>query len=413
MTALAKPTAGSERLGFVDALRGFALFGVFWANLLVFGGIGYLTDEQRGARFPGSLDRTAYLLERFFVENKFIGLFSFLFGIGFWLFISRAHARGGGGTALFYRRIGWLFLMGLLHGALLWWGDVLRFYALWALLLPLFARLAPRPLLASALTAGVLVPALIVGARTWVPRSVPPATDFDALVLAAFAAGSYGETVAANLRYDAHMTFSIGHIPYQLAVFGRLLLGLYAARTLPLGNLEQARPRLRRVLAVGLPLGLTGSALFTATVAADVSGSPALAFARRLLIEAGQMGLTLAYAAGLALLFLSPRWSPAVRALAPIGRMALTWYLLQTLFGVWLFYGFPNGPALIGNLGAARILALAVLGFAVQLVLARLWLSRFRFGPAEWLWRTLTYGKRQPLRVTLAASLALALTTAW
>jgi uncharacterized membrane protein YeiB len=409
--ATATPAAAAERVEFVDALRGLALFGVFWANLLVFGGVGYLTHEQRAARFGAWPDRAAFLLERFLVENKFIGLFSLLFGISFWLFISRARARGGG-TALFYRRIAWLFLFGLLHGALLWWGDVLRFYALWALLLPPFALIAPRVLLATALAAGVLVPALIAGVRQWGPPPTAAATDFDALVLAAFSAGSYGEAVAANLRYDAHMTFSIGHIPYQLAVFGRLLLGLYVARTLPLGNLEAVRPLLRRTLAIGLPLGLVGSTIFTGMVAVDVAGRPALAFARRFLIEAGQMGLTLAYAAGLALLFLSARWRPAVRVLAPIGRMALTWYLLQTLFGVWVFYGFAQGPALMGKVGAAPVLGLALLGFAAQLALARLWLSRFRFGPAEWLWRTLTYGKRPPLRVALPASLAAALLTA-
>jgi len=78
-----------DRLEFIDSLRGFALFGVFAANLLIFSGIAYMTDERRTALFSGPLDSIAYTLERFFIENKFMGLFSFLFGISFWLFLSR------------------------------------------------------------------------------------------------------------------------------------------------------------------------------------------------------------------------------------------------------------------------------------------------------------------------------------
>jgi uncharacterized protein len=409
MSAPTSPAAGADRLEVVDALRGFALFGVFWANLLIFAGIGYMAGEQRAARFPGALDRAAYLLERFFVENKFIGLFSVLFGISFWLFVSRAGASGRGGTARFYRRVAWLFVIGAVHGAL-WWGDVLRFYALWALLLPLFARVAPGRLLAIALSVGVLAPALVAGARAWSPAPAPATADFDALVLAAFSEGDSGEMMAANLRYDAYLTFSWGHVAYELAVFGRLLLGLYVARTLPLGSLAASRSLLWRVVLVGVPVGAIGSTVFA--LLPRIRDDAPLVFARRLVIEAGQFGLTLAYAAGLVLVFLSPRWGRAARGLAPIGRMALTWYLSQTMFGLWMFYGFTGGPALMGDVGPAALLALAVLGFGLQLVLARLWLGHFRFGPAEWLWRTLTYGKRQRLRVSLAASLAVTLLTA-
>ncbi|MGH9958373.1 MAG: DUF418 domain-containing protein, partial [Pyrinomonadaceae bacterium] len=122
-----------------------------------------------------------------------------------------------------------------------------------------------------------------------------------------------------------------------------------------------------------------------------------LSFIRRFLVESGQFGLSLLYAAALALAFLTARWRPAIRLLAPMGRMALTWYLLQTVFGIWLFYGFARGPSLMGKVGPSSLAALALVGFLVQVVCARLWLSRFRFGPAEWLWRTLTYWKIQPL----------------
>ena len=165
-------TSASGRLEFIDSLRGFALFGVFWANLLIFSGIGYMTDRQRGSLFTSRLDSIALFLERFFIENKFMGLFSFLFGISFWLFLSRVRARGGSATSLFYRRIFWLFIIGAAHGWLLWCFDVLRFYALWAVLLPLFVRTAPRRLLSIALITSILIPALVAGLRVWIRHAV-------------------------------------------------------------------------------------------------------------------------------------------------------------------------------------------------------------------------------------------------
>jgi uncharacterized protein len=87
-----------------------------------------------------------------------------------------------------------------------------------------------------------------------------------------------------------------------------------------------------------------------------------------------------------------------------MGQMALTWYLLQTLFAIWMFYGYSHGPALMGKAGPAGLAAIAIVGYVVQVVLARAWMTRFRFGPAEWCWRSLTYGKLQPFR--LARSMA-------
>ena len=390
----------SDRLEFVDALRGFALFGVFWANLLIFSGIEYMSAAQRTAAFPSRPDAFAYGFERFFIENKFMGLFSTLFGISFWLFLSRARARGGSATRLFYRRIFWLFAIGLAHGWLLWAFDILRFYALWAVLLPLFVAAPPRRLLRAALAASVLVPALVAALGAAMP---PPGAgpDMDAIALAAFSHGSYRDVLAANWRYDWYLTLSIDQIDYQVAIFGRLLLGLWIARTLDLGDLARHRVLLRRVLLVGGLSGVAGSTVFAGSLFAGRSG-PLLAFARHLVVEGGQLGLTLAYAAALGLAYLGARGS-AIRFLAPLGRMALTWYLFQTVFGIWLFYGFPRGPGLMGRVGPASLTALCLVGYPAQVLLARAWLARFRFGPAEWLWRCLTYGKMQPFRAARGA----------
>jgi uncharacterized protein len=373
---------------------------VFWANLLIFSGIGYMTDQRLASLFPSRLDSIALFLERFFIENKFMGLFSFLFGISFWLFLSRVRARGGSATSLFYRRIFWLFMIGAAHGWLLWAFDILRFYALWAILLPLFVRTPPRRLLSIALITSILIPAIVAGLRVWMSTPSGSATDFDAMALSAFSNGSYRAVLLANWKYDWYLTLAISQISYQVAVFGRLLLGLYAARTLDFGNLNSHRTLLRTVLLAGGLVGILGSTIFAGHFLAGGALSPWLAFVRRFTVESGQLGLTLAYAAGVALAFLTISGRSLVRVLAPIGRTALSWYLLQTVFGVWMFYGFARGPALIGKVGPAFVMGLAFVGFVVQIVLARVWLRWFRFGPAEWLWRSLTYWRLQPFTVS-------------
>jgi uncharacterized protein len=286
-----------------------------------------------------------------------------------------------------------------MHGWLLWCFDILRFYALWGLLLPLFAHMKPRRLLGVALTTSVLVPALVAAANAWLANPVVGAIDYDAMALAAFSNGSYGEVLATNWRYDWYLTNSIAQIAYQAGVFGRLLLGLCVARSLDLGNLDAHRPLLRRVLVIGGLAGLFGNTVFAGSLLDGGHDAPGLVFVRRLLVEGGYLGLTLAYASALALAFLVTRWRRVICLLAPIGQMALTWYLLQTAFGIWMFYGFAHGPGLMGKSGPAPIVALCLGGFAVQVMLARAWMSRFRFGPAEWCWRCLTYMKLQPFRV--------------
>jgi uncharacterized protein len=392
-------TRAVARHTFVDALRGFALFGVMAANLLIFSGIVYMSESQRAAVSPSFLDRAFLFLELLFIENKFMGLFSTLFGVSFWLFLERARARGAPATVLFYRRIGWLFAIGAVHGWLFWAFDILRFYALWAVLLPLFLSWRPRRLLAAALAASTLVPALVTGVRVLVQPAGSVGAEFDAMALAAFSTGGYREFLSANWRYDWYLTNSIGQIAYQVAVFGRLLFGLYLARTLTLGDLERHRALLKKVLLTGAIVGAAGNIVF-ATEWLAATHDPWLAGARRLLVESGFLGFTLAYAAALALAFLRAGWRPAISTLAPLGRMALSAYLLQTAAGLGLFYGFAGG--LMGRVTPSMLAVGCVVGYLVQVVLADAWMRRFRFGPAEWLWRSLTYGTRQPLRRNLA-----------
>lgn len=388
----------TDRLEYVDALRGFALFGVLGANLFIFSGYSYMTDAQRAALPTASLDKFVYLLELIFVENKFMGLFAFLFGVSFWLFLDRLRQRGVAGTGLFYRRLLWLFVFGAIHGWLFWCFDILRFYALWGLLLPLFLRVSNKVLLSAALFCAVLAPALISGFESLLLPASAADSTMDALALQAFSSPDYTNFLRVNWLYDWYLTLSVGQIAYQVAVLGRLLLGLYAARAFLLADLRSHYKLFRTVLIVGAVVGLGNVLVAGHYLDSDATGDFLLPFVSRLIEELGYLGLTLAYAAGLVLLFQTPRWMRLLRHLAPVGRMALTCYLLQTLFGLWLFYGFMPGPKLMGRIGPVWLLPIWLGEYAIQLWFASAWLRRFRFGPAEWLWRSLTYSKVQPFR---------------
>lgn len=168
------------------------------------------------------------------VENKFLGLFALLFGIGTALQLARARARGASGLGLHLRRMLWLLAIGAVHGWLLWSYEVLRFYALWGLLLPLFDRLRARALLLAGLACAVAFPSAW---RVLLLRggAHPPALSRDpvaAAVLEALQEGGLGAFLAANWTWDWALTLSPTQGPYQLAVFGRMLLGLWLARRL-------------------------------------------------------------------------------------------------------------------------------------------------------------------------------------
>jgi uncharacterized protein len=391
----------AERIEFVDALRGFALLGILGLNLSLFWGNDFLSDEQRASLPLAGVSAVFGALLRLLVENKFLGLFAFLFGISFSLQLRSAEARGADGGPTFRRRVFWLFAFGAAHGWLLWWGDVLRFYALWGLLLPVFVGRRERTVLAAGVFFSVVAPALVVLLRHGAPSIGSAGPDLSESVLSAFSRGSYREMLAMNWAFDWQLSGSIGQAGYQLAILGRLLLGVWAGRTGLFHDLDRSRGRLERMLVLGLVTGVVGSLSFAAGLGrrvAESSSAVVLAPLVRVLDEAGFLGLTLAYACGLALFYRTPAGKRRLARLAPVGRMALTNYLVQTLVGLWLFYGFMPGPHLMAKVGLVVILPAWIVVYALQVTASERWLRHFRFGPAEWLWRSLTYWSVLPIR---------------
>lgn len=400
-----RPVDSQQRLDVLDVLRGFALLGILVANVLMFSGLFF--KDMAGLASPGMLDRIVYFAIEVLVHGKFYSIFSLLFGIGFFIFLSRAARRGGSAGRLFARRLTILLAIGVVHATLLWAGDILTLYALLGYVLLLFYRCSPRVLLAWVV--GLLASRILLYALMWgsgMHHPLEPSADgdaagesFDAIgaMIAGFQ-GGYGDVLWANALqlYGRWVSLIVSlRLPTVLALF---LLGLWIGRCGIAADLSGNRPLLRRAAAWGLGLGLPLNGLWAWLAADAVPYLPgSLGGMGELAVESiGVPLLAIGYAAGVALLMQSERSRSGLTLLAPVGRMALSNYLFQSIACMFIFYGF--GLGLYGQFGTAAAVGIVLPVYAVQVALSRWWLSHFRFGPAEWLWRRLTYGGPVPLR---------------
>lgn len=361
-----------ERILALDVLRGFALFGILLVNMLDFSGSA-LRLNTLGVR-GNELDQLVDVGVTFFAVTKFYLLFSFLFGVGFAVQMRRTEAKGGSFVGFYLRRLGVLFLIGLAHAVLIWDGDILRLYAVAGLLLLLVRGLSTRILLGLALLIGV--GGLLYFGGVGDMSSMSEMMSGEAVRL--FMSGSYGELVSYRL---AQPYLPDIQTPMVLVMF---LLGLVVGRSGVLDAPARYEGFLRRAWKWALPIALVGNAaLIYGAVVADswlISigihiGAPALSFVYvcAVLLNAHRLG-----------------W------LAPVGQMALTNYLAHSLVCTTLFYGYGFG--LYDQLTPTVTFALCFVLFGAQVLVSGVWMGQYRFGPMEWLWRSLTYGQAQPMR---------------
>ncbi|WP_440976595.1 DUF418 domain-containing protein [Pseudoxanthomonas winnipegensis] len=394
----AQPVTGRERLHLLDALRGFALAGVLLANLREFSLFSLIEDAQRQALPTAALDRWLGPLIEALVGGKAMTLFALLFGVGFSLQLQRGV--GAEARARFARRMAVLLVIGLLHAYLLWWGDILRYYAVLGLLLLICRSWSARRLILAGLLVTLLATPLLQPLFAGWPARFGDGEALLAQVVAAFAGSDWPALLRGNFAYDLYV-----HVTAWSLVFftlGRLLLGAGLGRGGWLLQPEAHRRQWRWLLVACLPAGLLLTAFFLALDEAlmpfwmfGLDGMPARMLSR-FLRNAAYLLTGLGYLSAFVLVWLQPRWQRRLTMLAPVGRMALTHYVAQTLVGVLLFYGV--GMGLGPRWGMPGILLAFVLIFALQVAASHWWLARYRFGPLEWLWRCLTYGRLQPWR---------------
>lgn len=408
-TGAGAPVRSSERHVILDALRGFAILGICLANYPEFSLYTFQPADTAAAMPSAGVDRLLRHALYVLVDGKFYTLFSLLFGIGFSIIIANAERRGADGFRIFYRRMAVLTVIGLLHLMLIWSGDILMLYALLGMLLPLFRRTSDRGLLRA--SAFFLLLPVAVDALTeacGVRLSAP------AVRAQWYYCGLYGIT-EENFGYwlrDAGSYREVFQFLVQGAlvrvqefvdgnryfkVLGLFLLGFYIGRNRMYAQLEQRRRLLRRVTVFGLAVGLPLSLLYAWS---GMNGHPWGLAAHTLIYTVSVYPMGLAYLCGCCLLYLRRKDAALWRALAAPGRMALTNYIGQSVIGMFIFYGIGLGWGARVGLVQTEAVALAV--YLLQMLVSHWWLAAFRFGPLEWIWRMLTYGRRFALRKSAA-----------
>ncbi len=396
----AAPVAAKQRHIFLDALRGFALLGVCLANYPEFSLYTFQPDSVANAMPSASIDRIVKFLQYLFIDGKFYTLFSLLFGIGFSIIISHAAERGANGFRIFYRRMFILALIGCTHLMLLWSGDILLLYAVLGMLLPLFRNMKDRTILITAI--GLLI----------LPIAIDTICEACGIFLAKFPydkwweyAGYYGITEAnfGTWLRDAQSYGPVHEFLIQGAwermyefidgnryfkVMGLFLIGFVAGRHKIYANLASHKPLFKSIAIWGGVLGFPLSIIYAYS---GVNGHLWGNAVHSLLYAISVYPLGLAYAALLALFCIHHSQLSVWKWFAWPGRMALTNYISQSVIGILLFYGVGFGLGASVGLGATELIALGV--FTFQIIFSCLWLRFFRFGPLEWIWRMLTYGK--------------------
>lgn len=395
-----------KRHVFLDALRGFALLGVCLANYPEFSLYTFQPETVQNAMPAADVDRIVRFLQYFFIDGKFYTLFSLLFGIGFSIIISHAAERGADGLRIFYRRMIILVLIGCTHLMMIWSGDILLLYAVLGMLLPLFRKVSDRTTLT---VAGVLL---------LLPLIVDAVCETGGIFLARYPyeqwwryatrygitesnfgtwlrdAGSYREVWQFLMQGAWERLYEFVDGNRYFKVMGLFLIGFVVGRHKVYADLEAHRAMLSRVAFWGSITGLPLSVVYAVSA---VSSHPWGGAFHTLLYTVSVYPLGFAYAALLGLFCIRHRHLAIWRWFAAPGRMALTNYISQSLIDIFLFYGIGLGLGASLGLGQTELIALAV--FIFQILFSRAWLTTFRFGPLEWLWRMLTYGHYlSPLR---------------
>ncbi len=422
-TKPASPTPGDERIRSVDVLRGVALMGILAVNIQMFSLTSYGLNPQYAGDFTGA-NFAAWLVMRVVFLSKMITIFSMLFGAGLILMDTRAQARKQSVLFVYYRRLLWLGLFGILHAYLLWEGDILFGYAFCGLILYPLRRLSAKMLIPLGLAGFLILPALTVPCGflvDWAQTTAmegkatgDQATEMQRLMVEVWdEVAVYLQPTDEALADEAEVVrggywgLFLKRAPTALggqfgmvlvvswSLVGLMLLGMALAKLEVFSTARSWTFYTALTLAgygIGLPLVVFST---YDLVAHDFDLVRQLKF-NEVLHEIGALPTALGHI-GLVMIICKAGWlAPLMRCLAAAGRMALTNYLMQSLLCAVIFYGW--GLGLFMRVPRVGLAGVVVAIWVFQLAISPIWLRFFRFGPVEWLWRSLTYWRRQPMR---------------
>lgn len=398
------PVSGSERIESMDVLRGFAVLGILAMNIGSFSmpAAAYFNPSAYGDL--EGLNGWVWRITHLAADLKFMAIFGMLFGAGIILMWQRAESQSRPVAGLHYRRMFWLIVFGLLHGQLLWYGDILYWYGMTGLLVYLFRKLSPTSLILLALFSFGLSSALMIfsghSLDQWPPEvreemvtHLDPPEELKAAEIAAYR-GSWLEQMQPRRQHAIEMETSTYLSWAVWRVGGLMLLGMALFK---LGVLSAARSRGLYVALIVVAVGVGLPVVAYGMQRNIASGWPAPEFFflglqfnywGSILVALGWIGLVMLLCQRGTAWFTQP--------LAAVGRMAFTNYILQTVICTTLFYG--HGLGMFGSVDRVAQFGIVAAVWILQLIASPLWLSHFRYGPLEWLWRSLVYLRLQPFR---------------
>ncbi|WP_018922404.1 DUF418 domain-containing protein [Salsuginibacillus kocurii] len=397
MDAERLPIDQARRIHLLDAIRGFALFGILLVNMQLFNSPKFFlvgTDIELWSMWHNQLAETFIHL---FATGKFYTMFSLLFGIGFYIFMERVEEKGLPVAAMFQRRMVGLLIFGGIHLVFIWIGDILFTYALAGFLLLLFRNKTPAQLRnwgfalyggAAAVTALLMVAA--EGISLYFPEKSGVVEDLFREAVLVFSTGTYLDILSFRISEELPVVLANLFL-YVPTVLGIFLLGFYAAKTGLVKNPAEHQARLKSLWSGSLIIGIGFIG-----VEGLLSGQQVLVHP---LFDAGLgelstavSGLSLSIFYMTSMYFIITFRSRAFAWLEPVGQMALTNYIMQSLICITLFYGYGFG--FYNQVGPLMGIVLTISIFCIQIGLSYHWMKWFYYGPLEWLWRYFTYRER-------------------
>ena len=407
------PVKAAEREIFMDVLRGFAILGIFIANL----GSGF-SGYSENASLSGPLllpgwDHKMTFLHHMFIEGKFYSIFSLLFGWGIALQVKRGMEKGVNAVPTIKRRLVFMLLLGAVH-LLIWSGDIVFFYALLGFLLLPFRKFSNKTLLITGASL-ILLPILLYAAKSQWPWLNAPAgflfdtgQKLDTKITGITSEEAYREFAKHANWWDILQSnipgfffrygylFFVSRIPKVLGMF---LIGYALGRSDFYKNIGKNKKIIYWVIGLGLLIGLPANfylARYMTYFSDDYWNLKIKGLYQTIFYGLGVVPLALAYVGIFMLSFQSNAGKKIMSLLAPVGKMAFSNYILQSLVGNFVFLG--PGLGLSGTIGPFYYTFFGIGFFILQIILSSIWLKYFNYGPLEWLWRSATYKKWQTIR---------------